>query len=181
MASNSPWHHQQYPPFSLYSSIVVTIMCPYTYQIISLPFSTAQPILISVLPKFRHKLICQLRVLWKWVQTFPNTFGLSMSLAWVMTAKLQTQMSFEEALVHCEHFIQAWNLMRWSLLGRGFFLLKPWWKLFTWSLGKTPRFQAVMLLYCSSLTWNTTTEAADCLETPGARAGAPGIVSWLVC
>lgn len=50
------------------------------------------------------------------------------------------------------------------------------------SLQNPHRFHTVMFLYyCSSLTCNTATEAADCLETAGVRDGAPGVVTCLVC
>lgn len=49
------------------------------------------------------------------------------------------------------------------------------------SLQNPNRFYTVVFLYyCSSLTCNATGDAADCLETPGVRDDALGIVTCLL-
>lgn len=171
---------QQYPP--LYRSIIVTVMCTSTHQVIALPSLNSSD----------HTNLSFIKI---WTQAHlpaqspvkvgPNIskyiWALSESCLSYDLAKLQTQMSFEEVLLHSECFIQAWNLMGWSLVG-GFFPYTSDESYLLDLLANPHRFQAEMFLcYCSSLTCNTTTEAADCLETPGVRDGAPGIVTWLVC
>jgi len=64
-----------------------------------------------------------------------------------------------------------------------FFILKLLMKvIYLISSQNSHRFYTVMFFYyCSSLTCNTTTEVADCLETPEVRDDAPGIVTCPVC
>lgn len=69
-----------------------------------------------------------------------------------------------------------------NLSREGFFPLKlPMKVIYLISLQNPHKFHIVMFLcYCSSLTCNTTTEAADCLEIPGIRDEVPGIVTCVL-
>lgn len=110
---------QQYPP--LHSSVIMTMVWISTYQVILLPSLNSSD----------HTNLSFSKI---WTQAHlpaqsPVRVGPNISkYIWALgesclsydLAKLQSQVSFEEVLLHCEHFIQAWNLMGWSLVGRVF-------------------------------------------------------------